>query len=197
MPAIVCDYASRGVLVHFHYLAGNACFNRLMTEDRYTQSLFTAQQKPDTVIRNVREEDYRVIAEGSPEVVDLLEQCGRAGRLTSHLIDIFSRNDPARRQALSRLEGKRIPLTSLEITDRFGTRLYNDRFDGQEKGTALSVIAEEEARPFTTTERATVEQVVATLLEAAYCRLLRKEDFERIDARALRPVMAKLEKETT
>jgi hypothetical protein len=197
MPGIVCDYASRGVEVHFTYLAGNSSFNRLMTECRYIQSLLAARKHPSsTIIRNVREADYKVIADGSPEVVDLLEQCGRAGRLTPELIDAFSKNDPERRKALSRHEGKTIPLASLHITDRFGNSLYHNRFDGQEKGIALDVIAEEEARPFTTTEREIIEQMIAVLLEAAELELLRQEDFERINARALGPVIEKLKQQT-
>ena len=193
MPGIVCDYASRGVEVHFTYLAGNEYFNRLMTEFRYTQSLIEAQRNPDTIIRNVREADYKVIADGSPEVVDLLEQCGRAGKLTPELVENFSKNDPDRRKALLRCEGKNIPLASLHITDRFGNTLYHNRFDGHEQGIALSVIAEEEARPFTTAECNIIEQATATFLEAARLGLLRKEDFERINGRALGPVMDKLQ----
>jgi hypothetical protein len=197
MPKIISGFAEQGSDVHFHYVAGNSSFNRLMTEYRYVQGLITAMENPDMdfIIRNVEEDHYAVIEEGSSEVVELLEEIGREAKLTSSIAKKYAKGEAGRAKAMDAFIDKAIPLASLVITDRFGDVLYDNKFDGKENRNALDVLANEENRPFNEAEKAIIQEAIDTFCKAAKLGVLKEDDFERISERALDPVMRKIEKD--
>lgn len=195
MPKIVDSFNKQGFKVDFVYQAVNPEWGRLMTEFRFAKLLKESKENPNgkgVIVRNVSESEYSKIADGSPEVVGLMEEMGNEKTLNPEMVEKFGRTED-RMSMMEPFVGKEINVDSLYVTSKFGKVLYENNFDGKYNGKkVLDVINEEINRPWSKEETKIAKEAVSTILECAKKGYLRESDLKRIKERAIDPCLKKI-----